>query len=228
MDIKLRNSTLNPIFATITPYIQYESHGFFSFQSHHFNSDTLPIFHHLQLMINRDEIDKKLLLEDELNRWDLKNGVDEDQRKRMIAKLDISEFRSEWKDKIGGSWFDWLDSVDGEHSIIGLRADEIERQNRYPHSLDQGSLFYIQNLVVHPAFRGNKLGAHLLKHSFQNLFSNQHGIVFLIAQPNVDNKLCFLPAEQLTQKLIDYYKDIGFVETEQSDISKHNIMEMKL
>lgn len=182
----------------------------------------------MQMIIPLDEIDQGLLFEEEFNRTCENYWVDEYQKKLMIAKLDISEFRSEWKERIGGTWFDWLDSVDGEHSIIGVRADEIVQTKKYPNSLDQGSLFYIQNLIVHPLFRGNKLGAHLIKHSIQNLFTNQHGIVFLIAQPHVDNAHCSHSKDHLTQRLIDYYKNIGFVETEQSDIDKHNVMELKL
>lgn len=182
----------------------------------------------MQMIIPLDEIDQGLLFEEEFNRTCENYWVDEYQKKLMIAKLDISEFRSEWKEKIGGTWFDWLDSVDGEHSIIGVRADEIVQTNKYPNSLDHGSLFYIQNLIVHPLFRGNKLGAHLIKHSIQNLFTNQHGIVFLIAQPHMDNAHCSHSKDHLTHGLIDYYKNIGFVETEQSDIDKHNVMELKL
>ena len=88
----------------------------------------------------------------------------------IIGRLTIGEYpdylRCDCSGRPGISWFDWLD---GEGTELGAIADRTQHQARYEFAPSQGSLFWCKRRSVHPAFRGQHLGARLLAHALWTL-----------------------------------------------------------
>lgn len=185
-----------------------------------------PIHHSIKLVYSLDLIELEYPLTEEIeNQIKAKYYVEDNQI--IIASLDINEFPDDWKEEMGTSWFNWLDVLDGDHAIIGARADQIVDEDVYDEHFDFGSLYYIQRLDVHPNFRGEEIGIKLINHTFNYLLRNAQGIVFLIAKPMKsklsESQLDFNSSSRLSR----YYKRCGFKRVTK-ERSKSILMEVQV
>ncbi|MDQ0170510.1 GNAT family N-acetyltransferase [Paenibacillus tundrae] len=170
-----------------------------------------PISHSVRLVYPLDLIDIELngpLTEDIENQIKAKYYVEDNQI--IIASLDITEFPDEWRLEMGMSWFYWLDALDGDHAIVGERANQIVEEDIYEDHFDYGSLYYIQRVDVHPNFRGEKIGIKLINHAFKYLLRNANGIVFLFAKPMQSTLSKAQSKFNSSSRLSNYYKHCGF------------------
>jgi GNAT superfamily N-acetyltransferase len=212
----------------VNPYVSNSSWSeFIDFPKVDFNIDTSPIVHTTELTIPFEKISVEMELTEEIEAEIRKNyyveNVEHDL-KIVVARLRITEFPTEWKERIGVSWMEWLDAYDGDHLVVGERA---ENKDTYDDSLLFGSLFYIERVDVHPKFRGHKLGMDLISHSLWYLSRSGSGPVFLIAQP-MKSVLCEEDKEYKdTKKLVNYYRKLGFTEIRKLD-SEAYLMETRL
>lgn len=194
-----------------------------------FNSDVEPIFHMVQLVTSldllRDEFELTEKTEAEIKN---KYWVEDESDQIVIGKITITEFPNEWKEEMGVTWSYWLDALDGDHAVIGNRADEILRRNLYDDPFDFGSLFYIQQLKVHPIFRGEKIGLNLIRFTFKNLFRSSNGVVFTIAQSPITENIQKKSSSNRFTKLVDYYEKIGFTRAFNSFNKDDEVMEVEL
>ncbi|MEN1985660.1 hypothetical protein [Paenibacillus hubeiensis] len=148
-----------------------------------FNSDVSPIIHSIRLISSLefilDENRNTERLEELLkeNYW-----IDEEKDHLVIAEMIISEFPELWRDRMDVNWSYWLDAVDGDHMVVGLRADEIIERDLYDMPFDGGSLYYIKNFTVHNSFSNQDIEKNLLRYTFENFLPHVNGMVFFIAQ----------------------------------------------
>lgn len=193
----------------IYPTISYESFcNYLSFPEPEFDPDLSMIVHELKIVASlellRDENNFTQEIEDEIR---TKYKIDEDSDLIEIAKVIITEFPNQWKEEMEVSWFYWLDALNGDHAVIGTRADEILNRELYDDPFDYGSLFYIQSLEVQPPFRGENLGIKLIQYGFKYLIRTSNGMVFVIAQePFITSS----KKEKRSLGLVDYYETLGF------------------
>ncbi|WP_260870913.1 GNAT family N-acetyltransferase [Paenibacillus xylanexedens] len=128
----------------------------------------------------------------------------------VVARLEVTEFPNEWKEEMRGSWFCWLDVLDGDYAVIGERADRIVNEDIYGEVLEYGNLYYIQRLDVHPEFRGQEVGLKLIQHTFKYMLRNANGIVFVIAKPMKSKLSKKSDVFRSSIRLSNYYKRCGF------------------
>lgn len=201
--------------------------GFLDFPEVDFNNDCYPIHHTIKLLASTDMLREdlgSLNIESEL---DAKYHYDKVSDELTIAKITISEFPSDWKEKMGDSWFMWLDALDGDHAVVGERADEIEENDLYDDPFLFGSLFYINRVDVHPLFRGNKTGINLIIYTFRYLINDTDGMAFLIAKPMQSLLSDDIEIFRSSTRLANYYKKCGFKRVSGSD-PKSILMESKV
>lgn len=194
----------------INPTVSYESFcNFMDFPEPSFEPEMSVISHRVRIVCSLelfyDEYEVTAEIEKQLHQ---KYKIDSSLNMIEIAELEITEFPNEWKDRMKFAWGYWLDALDGDHAVIGTRADEIEERNLYDNPLELGDLFYIRTLLVHPRFRGNKLGIRLIQYTFNYLIRDRIGMVFVIAQEpySEERKRNRRPLE-----LVKYYESIGFI-----------------
>ncbi|MBW7475690.1 GNAT family N-acetyltransferase [Paenibacillus oenotherae] len=145
----------------------------------------------------------------------------------IIARLEITEFPDEWKEEMETSWHNWLDALDGDHAIVGARADQIVDEDIYEEDFYYGSLYYIWRLDVHPNFRGEEIGIKLINYTFKHLLRNAQGIVFLIAKP-MQSRLSKTQINfNSSSRLSKYYRRCGFKRVSK-ERSKSILMEVQV
>ncbi|MFF2484608.1 GNAT family N-acetyltransferase [Paenibacillus sp. NPDC058071] len=209
MFIEFETSEKELIKIDISPQVDLVTYGsLFEFPEITFNEYS-PISHSVKIVYPFESIELDYpLTEDIENQIKAKYHVEDDQI--IIARLEITEFPDEWKEEMETSWFEWLDALDGDHAIVGARADQIVNDDIYEEDFDFGSLYYIQRLDVHPNFRGEGIGIKLINHSFKYLLRNAQGIVFLIAKP-MQSRLSKTQIDfNSSSRLSKYYRRCGF------------------
>jgi GNAT superfamily N-acetyltransferase len=227
----MKNLTIELPFKSLTmqvnPYVSNSSWSeFIDFPEVELNIDTGPIVHTSELTIPIEKLSLEMKFTDENEKEIMNNYYVEKNHgmKIVVARLRITEFPTEWKERIGVSWLEWLDAYDGDHLVVGERAEEKYWDDD---SLLFGSLFYIERVDVHPKFRGEKLGLDLISHSLWYLSRNGSGPIFLIARP-MKSVLCEEDKEYKdTIKLVNYYKGLGFREIKKLDSGAY-LMECSL
>lgn len=214
----------------IFPSVIHKSHCELSdFPQNDFNLDVDPIFHTLKLVVSLDLIKEEYeYIEEELLE---KYWIDKERNLLIIAKLRMTEFPNTWREIMGDSWSYWLDAVDGDHHVIGCRADEIIERELYDEPFDNGSLFYIQDLDVHESFKGEDLDVQLLRYTFQSFLHNATGMIFVIPQKvdkgNPRNDINSSIKIIKDAEMIKQYEKCGFVRTFNSEI-QDMIMEIEV
>ncbi|SEB10615.1 GNAT family N-acetyltransferase [Paenibacillus sp. 276b] len=193
----------------ISPQVTLETYGrLFEFPEIKLDEYT-PIYHSIKLVYPLDLIESEYSLTEEVEKQ-IKAKYYVEDNQIIIASLDITEFPDDWKEEMETSWFNWLDVLDGDHAIIGARADQIVDEDVYDEHFDFGSLYYIRRLDVHPNFRGEEIGRKLINHTFKYLLRNAQGIVFLIAKP-MQSKLSESQLDfNSSSRLSRYYNRCGF------------------
>lgn len=87
-----------------------------------------------------------------------------------VAVLEALELRDRIRIADGRSWLDWFDQAGDD--ALGAIAETIANQEGdrdYGFALIGGAAIYFSDLDVHPAFRGQHLGARLLAHATWHL-----------------------------------------------------------
>ncbi|SFF32857.1 hypothetical protein SAMN04487969_12653 [Paenibacillus algorifonticola] len=174
------------------------------------NYDFSPIRHGIKLVASLDMILDETKEQDIEEKLKAEYYLDDESNELVIAKISITEFPAEWKENMEDSWFMWLDTLDGDHCVIGSRADEIEEQDLYDDPFSFGSLFYIERIDVHPKFRGQHTGINLIQYTFKHLIRNANGMVFLIAKPMQSTLSKKKETFKSQARLAKYYEKCGF------------------
>jgi len=196
----------------VTPELIFKSRGtLYEFPHLDFNEDYQPICHTISVVVSMESIELECKLTDEGEKHiKTRYHFDDQEDQIVIARLEITEFPNEWKVEMDTSWFYWLDALDGDHAVIGNRADEIVHDDLYENAFQGGSLYYLERLDVHPDFRGNKLGLKLIQHTFKYMLRNANGIVLLIAKPMKSALSKDTGTFKNSSRLSNYYKRCGF------------------
>ncbi|MFD2170885.1 hypothetical protein [Tumebacillus lipolyticus] len=201
--------------------VTYHLSCFHDFPTVDYDTDTMPISHTVQLESDYEFLQDKLGISDE----DKNNFTSKSIENVILAELTITEFPSEWKEEIGESWFCWLDALDGDHAVIGSRADQIEEEELYDDPFLVGSLFYVSRLDVHPFLRGREIGIKLIQYSFRNLIRNASGMIFLISKPMQSSFSKDDAIFKSSSRLAKYYERVGFTRVSKRK-SKDVLMEV--
>ncbi|WP_348620183.1 hypothetical protein [Paenibacillus polymyxa] len=160
-----------------------------------------------------------------------KYWVDEDRNQLIIAKMTITEFPNTWREHMDVTWSYWLDAIDGDHLVIGSRADEILKRELYDNPFDNGSLYYIKDIVVHDSFGNDDIETDLIRYTFRNYIRNGAGVVFYIAQTvdhNIEKNLATRSKRVVKEKdMIEKLEGCGFSRIFNSTV-KDMIMEIEV
>ncbi|MDT8976444.1 hypothetical protein RQP50_09345 [Paenibacillus sp. chi10] len=172
----------------VLPSVAYETYcEHIDFPEVDFNSDIDPIVHTIKLVSNLELIIDKYEITDEIEeQLKKKYWIDENRDQLIIAKMTMTEFPNAWRERMDVSWFYWLDAIDGDHMVIGSRADEIIDRELYDTPFDNGSLYYIGDITIHDSFDYDDIEIDLIRYTFRNFIQNDAGMVFYIAQ-TIDN-----------------------------------------
>lgn len=130
-------------------------------------------------------------------------------------------------------WFFSLDPLSGDLAELGVWLESLEEREdlfpdfEYPHRFaGGGSIFYGQELFVHPAARGQEAGLRLLGRTLTYLGRSTNDLAVLrpIAIPNRLDPTIDFEAEretfepEITDGLIDYYARAGFILDDEYDV----------
>ncbi len=190
------------------------------------DSDVYPIIHSITLVssleIIRDEYRNTEQIEELLKE---KYWVDEEMDQLVIAKMTITEFPDLWRDQMNVTWSYWLDTVDGDHMVIGLRADEILERELYDAPFIDGSLYYIKDIALHNSFSNKDIEMNLLRYTFRNFLQSVTGMVFFIAQTiDIENETDSKIVKD--KKMIEILETLGFARNFNSTV-KDLILEIE-
>lgn len=168
----------------VLPSVTYETYcEFIDFPEVDYNSDIAPIVHTIKLVASLELMHGEYEITDEIEELlKKKYWVDEDRDQLIIARMTMTEFPNTWREHMDVTWSYWLDAIDGDHLVIGSRADELTERELYGNPFENGSLYYIQNIVVHDSFNIDDLEIDLIRYTFKNFIQNDTGVVFYIAQ----------------------------------------------
>lgn len=105
----------------------YESKGtFYEFPHSEFNEEHPQIYHtNLCCSFNGTNGYGMYIDARGRNQWKEKYSFEENEDQIVVARLEITELPNEWKEKMGDSWFYWLDTLDDDYAVISKRADRI-------------------------------------------------------------------------------------------------------
>lgn len=169
-----------------------------------------PISHEIDVTVSR------WVLETEGDAWERLAGSFEVESSEgeewvRIASAQVDEFPARFQWDLNTSWFDWLDSMDGDVAVVGEFADELRERDDCM-ALLSGSLLYVRNIDVHPAFSGQQIGARLVAHSLWSLSRSDGDVAMLLAKPM---KGRFREGEPdcsaaAIRRLARYYRRMGF------------------
>jgi len=131
----------------VLPSVMYQTYcESLEFPDIEYNSDMQPIIHEVELVVSlevaNDEYEISEEIEENLKK---KYWIDKEKNHIIIGKMTMTEFLDSWRENMGASWSYWLDALDGDHLVVGSRADEIIKRDLYDDPFDFGSLFYIQD-----------------------------------------------------------------------------------
>lgn len=212
----------------LSPSVIYSSQcTLFDFPEVDFNTDMMPIYHSIEVSSSLELISEQYNLTEALeNQLAEKYWINQEDDTIILAKLVITEFPNEWKEQMDVSWGYWLDALDGDHAVIGSRADEILEREIYDEPFEFGSLFYVQDLKIHSDFYSSKLAVDLLKYTFENFIRDRTGILFVIPQERIEGQTD-KEWKNKTKELTDFYEKSGFTRAFNS-INKDVVMEIDL
>lgn len=212
------------------PSVTCEMHcKFLDFPKVEYDPDMEPIVHIVKLVVSLDSLNDEYeiteAIEESLKE---KFWIDEENDELIIAKMVMTQFPDSWRKRMKVSWSYWLDAVDGDHLVIGSRADEIIERGLYKNPFTNASLYYIQDLNVHEYFKGNDTDIHLLRYTFQNFIQNAAGMVFVIPQRLEDSNDRDGSSKIIKDtKMIEQYEKCGFSRIFNSAI-KDMVMEIEV
>ncbi|BFH61909.1 hypothetical protein [Paenibacillus azoreducens] len=168
----------------VLPSVTYETYcEFIDFPEVDYNSDIDPIVHTIKLVVSLEVLNDEYEITDEIEELlKKKYWVDEDRDQLIIAKMTMTEFPNTWRERMDVTWSYWLDAIDGDHFVIGSRADEISERELYDNPFDNGSLYYIKDIAVHDSFDNDAIEIDLIRYTFRDFIQNDTGVVFYIAQ----------------------------------------------
>ncbi|MRN56744.1 hypothetical protein [Paenibacillus monticola] len=213
----------------LSPSVEYSSNcTLMDFPDVNFSSAMGPIYHTIKVISSLDLIREEYELTETVDeQFSEKYWINKEEDKIILAKLVITEFPNEWKEQIDESWAYWLDALDGDHAVIGSRADEILERGIYDDDLFEfGSLFYVKDLEIHHEFNSSKFAIDLLRFTFGNLIRDRTGILFVIPQERIIGEID-KEWKNETKKLIDFYEKSGFTRAFNS-INEDVVMEIDL
>lgn len=213
----------------VYPTISHESFcNYLDFPEPNFEPDLSMITHRIRIIASLDLFIEEYNVTEEIkDQLKQQYKLNEEENSIEIAKVTITEFPNEWKEHMEVTWFYWLDALDGDHAVIGSRADEILDRELYEDPFDLGSLFYVQSLKVHPLFRGNKLGIKLIEYAFKYLIRTSNGMIFVIAEEPITSVFKEQSSANKSTGLVRYYEKSGFTRAFNS-INKDLVMEIEL
>lgn len=168
----------------VLPSVTYETYcEFIDFPEVDYNSDIDPIVHTIKLVVPLEVINDEYEITDEIEELlKEKYWIDEDRDQLIIAKMTMTEFPNTWRERMDVTWSYWLDAIDGDHLVIGSRADEISERELYDNPFDNGSLYYIKDIAIHDSFYNDDIEIDLIRYTFRDFIQNDAGVVFYIAQ----------------------------------------------
>ena len=128
-----------------------------------------------------------------------------------IASAQIDEFPARFSWDLNTSWFNWLDSMDADLAVVGELADELMEHDDSL-ALICGSLLYLRSVDVHPAFRGQQVGARLVAHALWSLSRSTGDVATLLAKPVRSEFREREPdcSAAAIRRLAGYYRRMGF------------------
>ncbi|MFK4474915.1 hypothetical protein ABH897_004683 [Paenibacillus sp. RC73] len=217
----------------VLPFVTCETYCEFNdFPEFHYNSDIDPIVHNIKLVVSLEVINDEYEITDEIEELlKKKYWVDEDRDQLIIAKMTITEFPNTWRERMDVTWSYWLDVIDGDHLVIGSRADEISERELYDNPFDNGSLYYIKDIAVHDSFDNDDIEIDLIRYTFRDFVRNDVGVVFYIAQTidhNIEKKLTTRNTRVVKEKdMIEKLEGCGFSRIFNSTV-KDMIMEIEV
>lgn len=134
----------------------------------------------------------------------------------VVAQLIADEFPAYFQLEADWPWHDTLDAIDDDTRAVRGAIDELRRSGRFRSALNDGSLFHICHLGVHPAFRGHRIGARLIGHALWSLTRANGDLAVLLAIPTgspFDNQE---PTQTVGAigRLVRYYESMGFLRTD--------------
>lgn len=172
--------------------------------------DHPPISHVIDVTISDDELEIGEEWWAKLTATIRPEGSDGEEWVR-IASAQIDEFPARFSWDLKTSWFNWLDSMDGDLAVVGELADELMEHDGSL-ALICGSLLYLRSVDVHPAFRGQQIGARLVAHALWSLSRSTGDVAALLAKPvrsefREGEPDCSAAA---IRRLAGYYRRMGF------------------
>ena len=129
----------------------------------------------------------------------------------IIAEIFVKEYPARWRQNMGICWSEWLSRFDEDSKAIGIRADEVAVNALYGNALNEGSVYILDRLDVHPKFRGQRIGMHLCRYVLEIVPKCSSDMIFLLADP-IDSKYENGNSNCITDlnRLAEYYAAAGF------------------
>lgn len=164
-------SSIGKLEYELSPQIICESYCTFNnFSEFNYHSEIDPIIHTIKLVSSLELMNDEYEITDEIEELlKKKYWIDSDRDQLIIAEIIITEFPDNWRERMDTTWSYWLDEIDGDHSVIGLRADEILERDIYNQPFDNGSLYYINTIKIHDAFDSDNIVINLINYSFESI-----------------------------------------------------------
>lgn len=128
----------------------------------------------------------------------------------------------EWlRNQMRANWAYWLDATSDIAADIGVAIERLERRRTQSLGL-WNRLIMIDRIAVHPAFRGQWVGARLLAHAILDRFSGMGDVVAFGAYPmhNPFDGATPLLSEGSVRSLVRYYQRLGFRRATRERITK--------
>jgi GNAT superfamily N-acetyltransferase len=184
--------------------------------------DAAPVKHRFDLVITRDMVDMEAGLRSAARPdWDTIAGLctpypaEARGEAVLAAYLVVDELPARFRRELNTTWAEWLDSMDGELGIVGEFADELADRPDTK-ALQEGSLFYLREVDVHPLFAGQCVGARLIAHAMWTVCRSAGDVAALLARPKRGRFREFEPEGRhiSRQGLVKYYERIGFARAE--------------
>lgn len=148
----------------------------------------------------------------------------EEDGQLIIARLRVIEFPAAHRYDVGERWVVVLSDFDVEGSEIAVMVEELYEADDNTCLLD-GGLFFMVRLDVHPAFRGQQIGARLIGSALWQLHRSGGDVAALLAKPVA----CDFGGEQkppvtvrAIRRLVRYYERMGFKAWDSGDPIQRN------
>ena len=148
-------------------------------------------------------------------------------RELIVARLTMAQLNSRYRDLVGTSWHEWLDSIDSDLAWVGSFLDEAaDDPEEYECDLIGGALFHIYNVGVHPAFRGQNVGLRLIAHALVITSAGLNDAATLIAAdaPNGWDQRERDQTRTRANALARHYARLGFSAVDKSEHGANILM----